>query len=208
MGSEYDELGLEFQSGDVRVARLAESVSIIKALLEGEEVTHAGEHYRLSGHRIFPAPGRPRVPLLIGGNSRRVLTLAAREADIIGFVGFSHRARGTAFDLTAFTDAGTAEKIDLVRQEAGARFADLELNALVQQVGSARSWRREAEETAREYGLELDAVLASPYLLFGSATAMADSLRERRERHGFSYWVVFEPFIEKMAPVVAQLAGT
>src|SRR6266508_1500306 len=54
--SEYDEVGLSFDAGAMRVARLSEAVTIIKGLLSGEEVTFAGRHYRVTGHTIAPLP--------------------------------------------------------------------------------------------------------------------------------------------------------
>ena len=83
--SEYDQAGFGFDTGGARVARLAEAVAIIKGLLEGEQVSFTGRHYRVTGHRIEPLPvQRPHPPILIGGNGRRLLALAAREADIVG----------------------------------------------------------------------------------------------------------------------------
>ena len=84
--SEYDEVGLRFEIGRIRVERLAEAVAVIKGLLSGETVTFSGTHYQIAGHSIAPLPlQKPHPPILIGGNGRRLLTLAAREADIVGF---------------------------------------------------------------------------------------------------------------------------
>src|SRR5207302_534798 len=95
--SEYDQAGLGFDRGATRVERLAEAVTIIKGLLSGDEVTFAGRHYRVTGHRIAPLPvQKPHPPVLIGGNGRNLLTLAAREADIIGFSGITFRQGGAA----------------------------------------------------------------------------------------------------------------
>src|SRR3954451_15663261 len=81
--SEYDEAGFSFDPGSVRVERLAEAVRIIRKLLEGDEVTFSGRHYRVTGHTIAPHPiQNPHPPILIGGNGRQLLTLAATEADI------------------------------------------------------------------------------------------------------------------------------
>src|SRR5712691_383463 len=94
--SEYDQAGLAFDRGAVRVERLAEAVTIIKGLLHGEQVTFAGRHYRVAGHTIAPLPvQRPHPPILIGGNGPNLLTLAAREADIVGFSGITFQDGGT-----------------------------------------------------------------------------------------------------------------
>jgi alkanesulfonate monooxygenase SsuD/methylene tetrahydromethanopterin reductase-like flavin-dependent oxidoreductase (luciferase family) len=86
--SEYEQAGLDFDAGGIRVERLAEAVTLIKGLLKGEQVTLAGRHYRVTGHTIYPLPvQQPHPPILIGGNGRNLLTLAAREADIVGFSG-------------------------------------------------------------------------------------------------------------------------
>jgi probable F420-dependent oxidoreductase len=208
MQSEYDEIGVRFDPGEVRVERLGEAVAIIKELLAGEEVTFAGAHYTIARHRIHPSPvQKPRPPLLIGGNSRPLLTLAAREADIVSFLGFSHRRGGRDFDLRGFTDAGTEERVTIVREAAGRRFPRLELNAVVQQVAVTGRPRRAAEELARDSFLSIDDVLTSPYVLIGSLEAIAEALEEKRERHGFSYWVIRDDSMDGFAPLVSRLFG-
>jgi probable F420-dependent oxidoreductase len=209
MESEYEEIGLSFDPGRVRVERLGESVVIIKKLLAGEELTFAGTHYTLKRHRIHPMPvQKPRPPLLLGGNSRPLLGLAAREAEIVSFLGFTHRRGGRDFDLRAFTDAGTAERVMIVREAAGNRFAGLELNAVVQRVVVSGRPRRAAAEFARDSPLSVDDVLDSPYVLIGSPDRIAEALEEKREHHGFSYWVILEDSVEAFAPVVSRLVGS
>ncbi len=75
--SEYAQAGVAFDAGGRRVERLAEAVTIIKGLLKGDQVTFAGRHYRVTGHTLAPLPlQKPRPPIMIGGNGRRLLTLA------------------------------------------------------------------------------------------------------------------------------------
>jgi probable F420-dependent oxidoreductase len=206
MEAEYDQIGLRFDPNAVRVARLGEAVAIVKRLLAGEEVTFSGAHYTLTGHRVSPSPvQKPRPPLLLGGNSRRLLELAGREADIVSFLGFSHRRGGRAFDLGAFGAEGTAERIRIVREAAGSRFGELELNAVVQRVVVTDDSRSAAADLAHEEELSVEEVLDSPYLLVGSVDAIADGLRARHERHGFTYWVVPEGVMDAFAPVIARV---
>src|SRR5580692_956441 len=54
MQSEYEQAGLDFDAGGIRVERLAEAVTLIKGLLKGEQVALAGRHYHVTGHAIFP----------------------------------------------------------------------------------------------------------------------------------------------------------
>jgi probable F420-dependent oxidoreductase len=209
MRAEYDAAGLPYDPGGVRVERLAEAVTILKGLLGGEPVTFAGRHYRVTGHRIHPLPvQRPRPPILIGGNGPRLLTLAAKEADIVGLSGITFRQGGVAPDLSAWKTSGVDERLRLVREAAGARFEELELNALVQRVIVTPDARREAAELATRWTqLTVEEILESPFALIGTVDQMVERLEARRERWGVSYYVVFERDAEVFAPIVARLAG-
>ena len=209
--SEYDQAGLSFDRGATRVERLAEAVTVIKGLLKGEKVTFAGRHYRVTGHTIAPLPvQRPHPPILIGGNGPRLLALAAREADIVGLSGITFRGGGAASpDLSGWKTSNIDERVRLVREAAGEeRYARLELNALVQRVVVTEDRQEAAEElTKRWTQLTADEVLQSPYVLIGTVDQMVEDLQMRRERWGISYYVIFEPYLEAFAPVVARLAG-
>ncbi|MDQ2764641.1 MAG: LLM class F420-dependent oxidoreductase, partial [Pseudomonadota bacterium] len=208
--SEYDEAGVSFDPGATRVERLAESVTIIKSLLNGEQVTFAGRHYRVTGHTIAPLPAqKPHPPILIGGNGRRLLALAARKADIVGFSGLTFRKGGAAPpDLSGWRVSGIDERVRLVREAAGdAKYARLELNALVQRVVVTDDRRQAAEElTSRWTQLTPDEILQSPYVLIGTVDQMVEDLQVYRDRWGISYYVVHEPYMDAFAPVVARLA--
>src|SRR2546425_6581909 len=135
MKSEYDQAGLTFDPGAIRVERLGEAVVIVKRLLEGESVTFAGRHYRVTDHSIHPRPiQRPRPPVFIGGHAPRLLMLAAREADIVGLTGIAFRQGGREPDVAGFRAASVDECVRLVGEAAADRFDRLELNALVQRV--------------------------------------------------------------------------
>ena len=209
--SEYEQVGLRFDRGAVRVERLKEAVTIIKGLLGGERLSHAGTHYRVTDHAIFPVPiQKPHPPILIGGNGRRLLTLAALQADIVGLSGITFRNGGAApADLTGWRVSEVDERIRLIRETAGEqRSAVLELNALVQRVVVTEDRRKSAEELASQWmQLSADEILQSPYLLVGTVEQIIEDLLSRRERWGISYYNVHEPYMEALAPVVARLAG-
>jgi probable F420-dependent oxidoreductase len=209
MQSENDQAGLRFDLGGTRVERLAEAVTIIKGLLDGEEVNFAGQHYRVTGHTIHPRPlQRPHPPILIGGNGRRLLTLAAKEADIVGFTGITFRDGGTKPDISAWKTAGVDERVQCVREVAGDRFDQLELNALIQRVIVTDHPRQAAEELVPTWKqLSAEEILQSPYVCIGTKDEIVESLQARRERWGISYFVTFEAYMESFAPVVARLAG-
>jgi probable F420-dependent oxidoreductase len=210
MRIEYDQAGLRFDRGGVRVERLAESVTIIKGLLGGAEVSFTGRHYRVAGHAIHPRPvQRPHPPIIIGGNGPRLLALAAREADIVNFTGITFTRGGTAPDMSAWKVAEVDERIRLVREAAGPRLDRLELGCQVQRVIVTEQRRQAAEELQKTWTqLSVDEILAAPYALIGTVDEMVDALQARRRRWGLSYFVTFEPYLEAFAPVVARLAGT
>ena len=208
MKSEYAQAGLTFDRGGVRVARLGEAVTILKGLMRGDTVTFAGQHYRVTGHAIHPRPRQqPHPPILIGGNGRQILTLAAREADIVALTGVTFSQGGTGRDFSGFTAAGTDERLRWIREAAGERFERLELNALIQRVIVTGDRGKAAEDLARQWSLAPAEILESPFVLLGTVDEIVEALRRRRERWGLSYYVVMEPALETFAPVVARLAG-
>ncbi len=209
MQSEYDQAGVHFDPAETRIERLAEAIAIIKGLLKGEEVTFAGRHYRVTGHRIYPLPvQRPHPPMLIGGNARRLLRLAAEEADIVGLTGIIFRRGGVEKDLSGWRVKSVDERVQLVRDVAGDRFGHLELNALVQRVIVTDDRRAASEELAKLWTqLNPEEILQSPYVLIGTIDQLIEQLLARRARWGISYYVIFEPYVDAFAPVVARLAG-
>jgi probable F420-dependent oxidoreductase len=207
--AEYDQAGLRFDRGGVRVERLAESVTIIKGLLGGGEVTFAGEHYRVTGHKIYPLPvQRPHPPIIIGGNGLRLLALAAKEANTVNLTGITFTQGGTTHDMSGWKVAGIDERMRAVREAAGARFERLELSAQIQRVIVTDRRREAAEELQKNWKqLSVDEILEAPFVLIGTVDEMVEALQARRDRWGISFFVTFEQFLETLAPVVARLAG-
>src|SRR4030095_14221401 len=190
-------------------ARPAEAIFIIKGLLGGAEVNFAGQHYRVTRHRIHPLPvQRPHPPIIVGGNGPRLLALAAKEADIVNLTGITFTRGGTVPDMSGWRAAAIDERMRVVREATGERFNRLVLSAQVQRV-IVTDRRREAAEELRKSWKELsvDEILEAPYALIGSVDEMVESLHVRRERWGLSYFVTFEPYLETLAPIVAKLTG-
>src|SRR5215212_3278278 len=116
---DYRALGLPFQPGGTRLARLVEAVSLIKQLVQGGPVTFTGEHYQIEGLDLqIPPAQHPHMPIFIGGARRRILTLAAREADIVGL---DVRSENGVLDLSTYTAAVMDELVSCVRRAAGER---------------------------------------------------------------------------------------
>jgi probable F420-dependent oxidoreductase len=205
LASEYEALGLRMDPPGARIARLAETVGAFRALFSGEEVAIAGKDVRLAG--FAGAPARRFPPLMIGGGGRRVLSLAAREADIVS-LNFDNRSGvlGPAGVRSGNADA-TAEKIAWVKGAAGARFAELEL-----EIGAYFTYVQPGAEKiaaglGRAMGIEPAEMLRHPHGLFGSVDSVCDELSRRRELYGIHYVTVGDTALEPFAPVVTRLAG-
>lgn len=203
---EYDQAGIPFDSPSVRIARLEEAVRLLKLLLRGEPASFSGEFYAVDGLRLPPVPlQQPHPPVVIGGGSRKILSLAAREADIVGLT--TRALADGSKDAADMTAAAMERKIAWVREAAGARFASIELNTICPTVEITTDREAAAARIAANLPVTTAEVLDSPAILLGTVDDIAESLFERRERFGISYIVVLEPVMEAFAPVVARLSG-
>ena len=209
---EYERVGIPFDRDGRRVERFAEALRVLKGIFADDPLTFDGEHYRFAGYDGFPKPvQRPHPPFLVGAGGRRMLSIAAREADTIGLLAAPIAGGVIAYDHDPSTRAPErmTQQIDWVREAAGERFGRIELSTMVSPVvASDRRAAAAALARARGWtGLEPEAVLAMPSILVGSADAMEDDLRARRERLGLSYLVVRDRDMEQFAPVVERLTG-
>jgi probable F420-dependent oxidoreductase len=210
---EYDAIGLPFEASSIRSARLAEAVAVLKGAFTDGPFTFHGEYYTIDDYDAWPKPvQQPHPPLMIGGGGRRTLTLAARGADIVGFA--PRILPGDRTDPRSLTWAASEEKLAWVREAAGARFDQLELNVYptrwpIVVTDDARGEAARASVALRERsGIELtvDEVLASPHLFIGSIDGLAAKFIEIRERLGISSFMVGA--VDELTPVVERLAGT
>lgn len=187
-------LGLPFDSGAVRVARLEESLRLLKSLLAGQAASASSSHYAVVQAEVTPRPvQQPHPPILVAGSGRRLLSLAAREADIV--------ALGVP---PLEPEAALGEKIGWLREAAGSRFDQLELNLNLMAVG-----QQVPRYVAGQLGLTADGLAraGSVSALVGTTEEMCATLLRRRETLGISYVMVSDELMEALAPVVERLAG-
>ncbi|GAB3480495.1 LLM class F420-dependent oxidoreductase [Amycolatopsis cihanbeyliensis] len=189
--SEFESAGLPFPGGGARVGHLERTVTALRGMFAAEE------------HR--PRPARPSgPPLMIAGQGDRVLRLAARHADVIGFSG---TVAGNDVAPPVFAPAEVvAERTEFARAALGERAAEVEFNIIVFRVVPGRD-RREALErlSADMPNLSMRQLEEVPTALAGTPEQMAEQLRAARERFGFSYLTVLEPSMTDFAPVIELL---
>jgi probable F420-dependent oxidoreductase len=201
--SEYEATGIERLAPAERKQRLAESVEIIRDLLDGNPVDHEGQHYLVSRARIDRS-SQTRVPILVGGNGASLLTHAGRHADIVGLQGLGRTREDGHSHEVKWSTRHLDEQIAQVRVGAGVRFDDIEFNAMVQVVQITDD--REAalaEVVDRVDGLTMDDASSTPYLLIGTVDEIVLQMMTCNERWGISYFAVRE--LDDFEPVLRAL---
>lgn len=204
-------------AGFYKPALLARDVGGLQLLTDGRFELGLGAGYVQEEFEAaelpFPSAGRrveylahvttymrehvPEVPILIAGGGDRLLTLAARQADIVGIAGVQPDGSGSD---------PIEERIEFVRRAAGDRFDQLELNLAITAVPHRNTdipdlsmTRRYAPTLSDEQLLELPGVLS------GSPRAIADRLRQHRDNYGLTYFTVQEKHAEAFSKVIAEL---
>ena len=202
--ADYHMLGRPYDLPPQRIDRLAEAAPLIKRLLAGETIDHEGPNYRLNdAHTGLAIAHSPRVPLLIGGGGPRMLRLAAREADIVA-IQQQHDPHGRPMSGAA-TEGATERQVAIVREAAGARFEELELNLIVFDaalLGGHAAPRRSLKVTTKSIVRG-----GKPHFLYGTLGQLRERLLRRRDRLGITYYTIPGHSMEDMAPLVAALAG-
>jgi probable F420-dependent oxidoreductase len=210
MTADYERAGLPLDRPGVRVDRLAESLAVLKGLFADAPFSFHGEHYQITDLDGSPKPvQRPGPPIIVGGGGQRVLSLAAREADIVGINANLRRGEAQHPDAAqSMSAAATDQKLDWVRAAAGPRYDDLEIQQYAGFVFFTDDRQSLAEAMAPAFDVTPDVALETPIALVGTTEQMIDDLIRRRERWQMSYVVVDDAVAEQFAPIVARLAGT
>jgi len=209
MRTDYEQSGIAYDPPGVRVDRFAEALEVVTRLFADGPVDFAGEHYTITGLEGLPKPHTPGgPPIIVGGGGKRVLSIAARHADIVGInPNLASGAIGAEVVADAMAER-VDEKVGWVRDAAGGRFDDLELNVLSFLSTVTDDPAGLAAGVAEMFGASAEEVLATPSVVAGTVAGICDTLIERRNRWGFSYYVFQADSAVTMAPVVAALAGT
>ena len=217
---EYEDASIRFDAASVRIERLEETAVILKGLFGDEPFSFEGQHYAVNDLRGTPTPvQRPRPPIMIGGGGPKLLSVAARQADIVQLMP-SNRGGGTGLDPSQFSAPAIEEKIGWIRDAAGPRFDEIELSAqLLECVVTDRPEEhladfadRIASVTERMGGARIDLggddLRASPIVAVGSLDEVCARLVDTRDRYGITYFAApIDAKPEVLAPVIEALAG-
>lgn len=208
LATDYQKSGITYDSNKVRVDRFEEGLAVIRAALSGEAFSFDGSHYRITDFTGTPRPVQsPCPPILVGGGGKRVLSIAACQADIVGINGTLSAGAVGPEAIATMTAAAVDQKVEIVQAAAGPRLDHLEFNIRAFLVRVTDDRDAAVEQIAGFVQVDPSMVLESPFVLIGTPAQIVEDLLRRRERWGFSYVIVGADDVEPFAPVVAELAG-
>ncbi len=207
MKEDYALSGIAQDDAVTRIERMSEAIDIFRGLWGEGKFSYSGKHYT-----IAEGDGRPKpvsnIPILVGGGGQKILAIAGQKADIVGInpkiVARSINPKSMA---TAAADV-VDQKIAWVREGAGDRFDQLELQLQVFVTVVTPDPTPVAENLSKAFGLPPEVVLQAPYFQIGTVEQIAENLQALRERWGINYIAFQQDATDAMAPVVAKLAGT
>lgn len=205
--SDYAIAGIHQDDAMTRIERLDEAVTICRGLWGEGNFSFEGKHFS-----VAEVDGKPKpvsnIPILIGGGGPKILGLAARRADIVGInpkiVG---RSINPASMATAAAEA-VDEKVQWIREAAGDRINDIELQLQLFATVITDDPKAVAEKFSGAFGLPAETILAAPFFAIGSVDQIAESFIEMRERWGISNIICQNDGTVPLSGIVAKLSGS
>jgi probable F420-dependent oxidoreductase len=211
--SEYDAMGIPMDRPGVRIDRMVEHVELARAFFAGADLNMEGDHVTARHMAaIPPSPNEGGPKIMIGGGSPRVLGLAGKLADIVS-VNFDNSAgKIGAHGIGSGTADGTARKIQWIKDGAGDRWDELEIEIGAYFIAVTPDGDEAANaglaQMGKALGMSPEDADRHPHVLVGSPQRIAETLRARRDSYGISYINVASRNMQAFAPVVEALTGT
>ena len=203
---DYQSMGIPFERGRVRVARLAEAVTLMKRLFTEDAVTFEGTYYRTTKSECRPKTvQQPRPPILIAAGGPQILELAGREAEIVAVIAPGAGVRPPVPDDVA--PAGVRRQLDIVRSAAGARFDEIELSCFID-VTLTDDRDKTIAELAATAKVDPAVLGSSVYRGIGTLDQVREHIVRVRRETEITYFCLRGPHVEELAPVVKDLAGS
>lgn len=208
MISDYEQSGIPYDSPGTRIDKMIEGIDIMKGCFSDGPFSYAGKHYTITNYNGMPKPVQGACPpILIGGGGKRVLSYAAKVADIVGINATMTAGAVGPEAISTMTAEAVDGKVDIVREASGDRINDIEMNIRAFLVNVTDDAQGAISRLAKGMGVEESMIANTPFALMGPPSKLIEDLLARRERWGFSYVIVGGEDVEAFAPVVAALAG-
>ncbi len=204
--NEYEAMGIPFDRAGVRLDRMEEVIGLLRASFAEGELNIDGTHVHAVGFEAVPKPVRV-PPLMIGGGAKRVLTIAGREADIVSLNFDNSSGKLGPAGIGSSTAELTMQKIGWVKEGAGARFDQIEIEIAAYFTIVTPDGDGTRAKMAPMFGMTPEVLADHPNALIGSIDEICDRIVERREKFGISYVSFGASVIDAVAPVIDRLAG-
>jgi probable F420-dependent oxidoreductase len=209
---EFDEAGIPWQSHAARADTLSATISELSRLFAGDGYGQQAElRQRLGFSPLLPVQRRGfggcGPPLLVGGTGDRVLRIAAETADIVGIGGLFQVSGQSPGVFRLCTAAEADDRVRFARGCAADRADRIEWHALTQVVKVTTDRRGAAADLAEQYRgtVTAEEILENPFLFVGTIEEMAEQIVRNRDRYGFTYYTVHEPYLDAFAPVIDRV---
>ncbi len=202
---EHDASAIELHPPGRRVTRLAESVEVLRSLLDTGSAALSGSEISVSVDSLGVEPVQERLPIWIGGSGKRVVTLAGQLADGLQLTGMSHQADTGKLQATEFETAAVAQRIEWLTESAGDRLVDMDLSALVQVTAIGDNTTEQRQDVFKRMGCSDAVIDETPFVHVGSEQQIIQKLERIREQFGIHHFTCRDP--DGFASVVAALAG-
>ena len=205
--AEYAGLGITYDRPSVRIERLSEAIDVLRAHWSGEPIDVHGKHVNVSGFIGAPTPVQKHIPLMVGGGAQKVLTLAGQKADIVSLNFNNSAGKLGASSVASSTHDLTMQKMQWIRDGAGDRFDQLEIELGAYFIAVTDRHHAAAEALGGRFGVSGAEILAHPHAYMGTVDQICDTLEVRRAQFGVSFICVAQRHMDEFAPVVARLTG-
>lgn len=207
--SEYAAMGIPMDTPGVRIDRMVEYVELARSFFAGEELDYDGEHVRVHDMVAVPSSVQPQGPrIMIGGGSPRVLRTAGELADIASINFDNSAGKIGTHGIGSGTASGTAEKISWIRDGAGDRYRDIEVEIGAYFTEVTDTSQVALDRWANALGMGAEEVARHPHALLGSVDQICELLEQRRDEYGISYVTIGAANLVEFAPVVERLSGS
>ena len=208
VSSEYEAMGMEMDKASIRIKRMGETVELCREFFKGSDLNYDGEYVYAKEFAAVPASPQENGPkIMVGGGAQKILTTAGRLADIVSLNFNNSDGKIGAMGIGSSTAEKTREKISWIKDGAGSRFDQLELELPAYFTTVTNEAASVREGMAANFGFSVEEFNEYPHALIGSVAEICETLEHRREEYGISYISVNERHLEEFAPVVAELSG-
>ncbi len=205
---EYEAIGVPFDRAGVRIDRFEEVIALLRASFAEGELNIDTPHVHAVGFEAVPKPfTKSGPPIMIGGGAKRILTIAGREADIVSLNFNNSSGKLGADGIGSSTAELTDQKIQWIKDGAGARFDQIEIEIAAYFTIVTPDGAGTRAKMAPMFGMTPEVFAEHPNALIGSVDEICDRIVERRERFGISYVSFGASVIDAVIPVVERLAG-